>query len=99
MCMLCLMFLCQPIWDAIVEFHPQVFIWLGDNIYGDIKRPIKVFGRERTFGPWKNAPRFVPSSEQEMEAGYRKAKSNPGYARLKENAKVLQSKLLCFFPG
>nr|QGH51295.1 HS1-1 [Sophora flavescens] len=79
----------QPIWDAVVDFHPQVFIWLGDNIYGDIKRPFKLFGRERTIGPWKNAPRFVPSSEQEMEAKYRKAKSNPGYAQLKQNAEVI----------
>lgn len=25
----------QPIWDAIVESQPQMFIFLGDNIYGD----------------------------------------------------------------
>lgn len=25
----------QPIWDAIVEGHPQLFVFLGDNIYGD----------------------------------------------------------------
>ncbi|KAK7300390.1 hypothetical protein RJT34_11234 [Clitoria ternatea] len=79
----------QPIWDAVVDFHPQIFIWLGDNIYGDIKRPFKIFGRERTIGPWKNSPRFVPSSEQEMKARYRKAQSNPGYARLKKDADVI----------
>ncbi|KAE9606225.1 putative alkaline phosphatase [Lupinus albus] len=79
----------QPIWEAVLDFHPQIFIWLGDNIYGDIKRPFKLFGRERTIGPWKNAPRFIPSSEEEMEAKYRKAKSNPGYAQLKENAEVI----------
>nr|KYP71024.1 Alkaline phosphatase D [Cajanus cajan] len=54
----------QPIWDAVVDFHPQIFIWLGDNIYGDLKRPFKIFGKERTIGPWKNVPRFVPSSQQ-----------------------------------
>ncbi|KAE9596249.1 hypothetical protein Lal_00048655 [Lupinus albus] len=79
----------QPIWDAVIDFHPQIFIWLGDNIYGDIKRPFKLFGRERTIGPWKNAPRFIPSSEEEMEAKYRNAKSNPGYAQLKENSEVI----------
>ncbi|XP_027329990.1 uncharacterized protein LOC113846198 isoform X2 [Abrus precatorius] len=79
----------QHIWDAVVDFHPQIFIWLGDNIYGDTKRPFKLFGRERTIGPWKNVPRFVPSSEPEMMARYRKANSNPGYARLKENAEVI----------
>ena len=25
----------QPIWDAIVELKPQLFVFLGDNIYGD----------------------------------------------------------------
>ncbi|GMQ07434.1 hypothetical protein CsSME_00051619 [Camellia sinensis var. sinensis] len=28
--------LIQPIWNAIIDFDPQIFIWLGDNIYGDI---------------------------------------------------------------
>ncbi|KAK8466981.1 hypothetical protein PHAVU_008G212600 [Phaseolus vulgaris] len=79
----------QPIWDAVVDFRPQIFIWLGDNIYGDFKRPFKIFGRERTVGPWKNVPRFVPSSEQEMKARYEKAKSSPGYVRLHQNAKVI----------
>lgn len=25
----------QPLWEPIVEFGPQLWIWLGDNIYGD----------------------------------------------------------------
>lgn len=25
----------QPIWDSIVEMKPQLFVFLGDNIYGD----------------------------------------------------------------
>ncbi|XP_004491121.1 uncharacterized protein [Cicer arietinum] len=79
----------QPIWDAVVDFNPQIFIFLGDNIYGDNKRPFKIFGRERTIGPWKNVPRFLPSSEEEMEAKYKKAKSNPGYVRVKQSAEVI----------
>ncbi|GAU14441.1 hypothetical protein TSUD_249810 [Trifolium subterraneum] len=78
-----------PIWDAVLDFNPQIFILLGDNIYGDNKRPFKIFGRERTIGPWKNVPRFLPASEQEMEAKYQKAKSNPGYARVKESIEVI----------
>ena len=27
----------QPIWDAVIETQPQVFLFLGDNIYGDTK--------------------------------------------------------------
>lgn len=25
----------QPLWDPILSFRPQVWVWLGDNIYGD----------------------------------------------------------------
>ncbi|KAG2302429.1 hypothetical protein Bca52824_031080 [Brassica carinata] len=79
----------QPIWEAINKFDPQVFIWLGDNIYGDIRKPNRLFGKERTIGPWRNSPRFVPSSESEMKLRYAKAKSNPGYARLQRKARVI----------
>lgn len=78
----------QPIWEAINKYDPQVFIWLGDNIYGDNKRPFRVFGKERTIGPWKNVPRFYPVSEQEMQAKYTKTKNGPGYTLLRQTAKV-----------
>ncbi|GLT74533.1 hypothetical protein SLA2020_463230 [Shorea laevis] len=79
----------QPIWDAINKFNPQVFIWLGDNIYGDNRLPFRIFGKERTIGPWKNVPRYVPSSPQEMLSRYNKAKANPDYSRLRADAKVI----------
>ncbi len=25
----------QPLWDSILKFKPQLWVWLGDNIYGD----------------------------------------------------------------
>lgn len=79
----------QPIWNAVLDFNPQVFIWLGDNIYGDNKRPFKFFGKERTIGPWKNVPRFIPASKHEMKAKYDKMKTNSGYSRLRKSAKVI----------
>lgn len=82
------LFFLQPIWNSIINFDPHVFIWLGDNIYGDIRRPFKLFGRERTVGPWKNVPRFIPSSKQEMMLKYNKGKTIPGYSRLRQRTKV-----------
>ncbi|XP_047327103.1 uncharacterized protein LOC124930791 [Impatiens glandulifera] len=79
----------QPIWDAIIDFDPHVFIWLGDNIYGDIRRPFKFIGKERTIGPWKNVPRFIPSSDHEMQTRYDKANKVDGYSRLRKNTKVI----------
>ena len=80
--------LAQPIWDAVVAFDPQLFVWLGDNVYGDNKRPFRVFGKERTVGPWKNVPRFYPSTEAELRRRYQLAKAKPGYASLRERAQV-----------
>ncbi|XP_057975630.1 uncharacterized protein LOC131162989 isoform X1 [Malania oleifera] len=79
----------QPIWNAIIKFEPQIFIWMGDNIYGDIRHPFRFIGKERTIGPWKNVPRFIPSSEQEMQSRYEKAKASNGYSRLRENTMVI----------
>lgn len=79
----------QPIWNAIIDFDPQLFIWLGDNIYGDVRRPFKLFGKERTIGPWKNVPRFYPASETEMQLKYKIAKTNPGYSLLRKRAQVI----------
>lgn len=77
----------QPIWNAIIDFDP-LFIWLGDNIYGDIRRPFSIIGKERTIGPWKNVPRFYPASEEELRKRYEMAKRNPGYSKLRRRAKV-----------
>ncbi|KAI5082213.1 hypothetical protein GOP47_0001956 [Adiantum capillus-veneris] len=78
-----------PIWQAILDFDPQVFIWLGDNIYADMKRPARIVGKERTYGPWKNAPRFFPASINDMEHMYAQAKNKPGYAELRSRAKII----------
>ncbi|PKU81774.1 alkaline phosphatase D [Dendrobium catenatum] len=79
----------QPIWNAIIDFAPQLFIWLGDNIYGDNRRPLRFFGREATFGPLKNTPRFFPSEESEMRRRYQLAKAQPGYSQLRKRAQVI----------
>lgn len=94
-----LIMLMQPLWNAINNYDPQVFIWMGDNIYGDIRRPFKLFGKERTIGPWKNVPRFVPSSHHEMQSKYNLAKHNPHYSILRRKAKVSASRtfLLHFY--
>lgn len=79
----------QPIWNAINQFDPHLFIWLGDNIYGDNKHPFKIFGKKRTIGPWKNVPRFFATSKEEMEKKYALAKHVPGYAELRHRSKVI----------
>ena len=26
----------QPIWDAVLAYRPELFIFIGDNVYGDV---------------------------------------------------------------
>ena len=78
----------QIIWNPINEFNPQLFIWLGDNIYGDNKRPFRLFGKQRTFGPWKNVERFYQSSHHDMQSKFNQAKTNRDYALLRNRSKV-----------
>ena len=29
----------QPIWDAVLAYRPEVFLFVGDNVYGDGPSP------------------------------------------------------------
>lgn len=44
----------QPIWRAIAQYEPDLFFWLGDNIYGDTTTP-EVLAQEY------QRQRFVPT--------------------------------------
>lgn len=40
----------QPIWSVVQALEPDMFFWLGDNIYGDSEEPAalaELYGRER----------------------------------------------------
>jgi len=45
----------QPIWKAILKRHPELFIFLGDNIYGDT-RNMRILKEEYD----KQEPNFLP---------------------------------------
>ena len=30
----------QPIWDAVLDWRPDLFLFLGDNVYGDVSSPM-----------------------------------------------------------
>ena len=47
----------QPIWDAVLAYQPQLFLFAGDNVYGDVRQGrdvpdseirFRVIGRSRT---------------------------------------------------
>ena len=87
----CMSFAWQPIWDAILKFDPNVFIWLGDNIYADSQHPRKIAGKERNMGPWKNTPRFYQVTAEEMQQKYNIMKNVSGYVELRKLTEVLRT--------
>ena len=46
----------QPIWDAILDYRPELFVFAGDNVYGDLA-PGAPASRSRTPTP---RPRPIP---------------------------------------
>ncbi|GAQ83664.1 alkaline phosphatase D [Klebsormidium nitens] len=79
----------QPIWNAINAYHPQLWIWLGDNIYADTKRNMVLLGPKRNVGPWRPSPRFVPVSNEVMAKQYALQNAQPGYVQLKQRTHVV----------
>ncbi|KAG0562548.1 hypothetical protein KC19_9G155400 [Ceratodon purpureus] len=80
----------QPIWDAVLEFDPNLFIHLGDNIYADIKDPNKYFGKERNVGPFKKTPRFWSISPEALKIKYDLLKhGQPSYVALRKKTQII----------
>ena len=63
----------QPLWEAIVGAEPQVWAWLGDNVYVDKKvKP--------------GSQRFEWLGEQAMRQAYQEQLAHAGYAALRARA-------------
>ncbi len=58
----------QPIWDAVLAYRPELFLFLGDNVYGDVRN-----GR--------NVPE--PELIESLQQSYALAARVPGMARLR----------------
>ncbi|WP_423604939.1 alkaline phosphatase D family protein [Sphingomonas sp. MS122] len=53
----------QPIWRAVAQYRPDLFFWLGDNIYGDSITPatlVSEYQRQRFVPSFQPVGRNVP---------------------------------------
>src|SRR3954471_11204407 len=57
----------QPLWDAVLAYHPDLFVFTGDNVYGDVHR-----GRDVAEG----------EVLAELRESYAEARSVAGFMRL-----------------
>ena len=58
----------EPIWKAVIASRPELFLMIGDNVYGDVKgaemteliESYRAQGRHPEFGPARRAFPFLP---------------------------------------
>ncbi|POM60577.1 hypothetical protein PHPALM_30546 [Phytophthora palmivora] len=65
----------QPMWSNIAAHNPELWIWMGDNIYADVKelgepRPVPIPPRKM----------FVEATREELIRRYNKLLANDDYA-------------------
>jgi alkaline phosphatase D len=60
----------QPIWDAVLSYRPQLFIFAGDNVYGDVRGGRDVAEAELLDG---------------LKESYEAAERVPGMSRLRRS--------------
>jgi alkaline phosphatase D len=60
----------QPIWDAILAYRPELFVFAGDNVYGDYRDGKFVTDESQML--------------DSLKAAYDKAETIPGMRRLRE---------------
>jgi alkaline phosphatase D len=60
----------QPIWEAVLQYRPELFLFLGDNVYGDV----------RDGKPVDNEAEILDS----LRLAYSRAAAIPGLTRLRQ---------------
>eukprot|EP00944_MAST-04C_sp_MAST-4C-sp1_P009933 g9933.t1 len=85
----------QPLWRLVSSRKPDVFAWLGDNVYADMRKsdfyksPNIFRGKgPETLRPGER-PRFVARTKEDHENMYIAQKSNPDYAHLAKTTKII----------
>ena len=69
----------QPIWNAVVDASPDLFLHLGDAIYPDVNDD-----ETALIAPWPN-----PESLARMDSAYARIAGRPEFTRLSENVPVM----------
>ena len=88
----------QPLWPLIASRNPQLFAWLGDNIYSDRRHPNdklsilkQAFSRDSDLTKLKpgQRPRFKPKTYQQHQEMYNQQKQIPEYALLSKTVPII----------
>jgi len=83
----------NPFWAVALQNVPDAWIWMGDSVYADIKRPLYSL-------PWNyykahqspmgvETTMFEPTSMERLKGMYDKQRDVPGYKELREQTRIL----------
>ncbi|KAI9921981.1 hypothetical protein PsorP6_002246 [Peronosclerospora sorghi] len=72
----------QPLWSKIARHDPELWIWMGDNIYADMKE----LGEPRSFPPRKM---FIEAPREELIRRYNKLMANEDYAAFVSSTPII----------
>ncbi|OQR98582.1 hypothetical protein ACHHYP_20361 [Achlya hypogyna] len=72
----------QPLWPAIVARKPELWVWLGDNIYGDYR----IVNASSFVPPF---PFFRDAPPEMLAAKYRKQLAHPEYAKFRASTPII----------
>ena len=53
----------QAIWDAVLNSNPDVFVFLGDNVYGDTEDPVVLRGAYEMLGANEGYQQLLKQAE------------------------------------
>ncbi|DBA02374.1 TPA: hypothetical protein N0F65_007193 [Lagenidium giganteum] len=73
----------QPLWTTINQHKPELWVWMGDNIYGDIKQ----LNESRQFFPPRKM--FRPAKSEVLRSRYAWQHARPGYQELVDSVPVI----------
>ena len=85
----------QPLWKLITSRKPDLFAWLGDNVYADVRRsdfyknPNIFSGKGKESLLPGDRPRFTHRTKEEHEAMYVKQKNIPDYKILSKQTEII----------
>uniref|UniRef100_M4C1D9 PhoD-like phosphatase metallophosphatase domain-containing protein n=1 Tax=Hyaloperonospora arabidopsidis (strain Emoy2) TaxID=559515 RepID=M4C1D9_HYAAE len=75
----------QPLWPKIAAHEPELWIWMGDNIYADMKE----LGEPRRSVSARPRDMFVEASPEVLVQRYNKLMANTGYAAFVKRTPVI----------
>ena len=88
----------QPFWPEIARRAPAAWIWMGDNVYADVKRQTWVESLGELYRSWRGANStvfgvesavFLMANESRIRTMYERQRRNAGYRQVMAVSKIL----------